>query len=146
LQQKIGLKGNEMSGYLGGIIVALFIACVGLGYGWHHSHDSLVQYRAEVAQAGRDQAAIAKQKEIEYEKNAMVIANSYSDAYERLQHARTNSSAVSSTSKYSLSAHATVSEFGNTCTRDFYWNALADALKVQKFQEWVTSNHIPIKN
>ena len=83
----------------------------------------------------------------------MQVANSYSDYIAQLQskldwmrkHPTIVKAPVSRTPSSPEIPDAAIPEFGRTCTRTFYENALDDVIKLNAWQRWAVDQHIPVK-
>jgi len=125
------------------ILVAIFLGAV---YYAKYEHDTLITYQASVAQAGRDQEALTKQKDKENDQTKLYIAQSYSDELARLQR-YTHRSQLPKASSGAQSFDGTQQELSGACKgTEFYSNALEDALKLQTWQEWAIRHNLPVEN
>ncbi len=128
------------------LIMALIIA--GLGAYALHEHNAFVSYKAEVAQAAKDAAVIAKQKEAENDAQTQAVARSYVDYYNKLiagLRKQSSSNQVPKSPQGSQSSNGASSELSGACKgTEFYSNALNDALRLQMWQEWAARQHIPV--
>jgi hypothetical protein len=134
-----------------GLAVVVGIFAIGYFFGWRNQHDILVKYQSQVKQEGIDQAAQSKQKELEQNEQTKAVADDYSTErtalFASIDRLRLNASA-SAVPVHAISTESTnaaPSEFGSSCTSTFYANALDDALRLSKWQEWALRQHIPVE-
>lgn len=133
------------------IVLAGACAVSGYLYGWNNQHSAFVSYRAKIEQAGADQAASVLEKDLENEKNAMHIAQSYAsdNARMRANLNRLHSATTGTLPKDTVNAGGTDKRDGQrvgTCENTkFYRSALDCELKLSLIRKWVDSNRIPIR-
>lgn len=135
--------------YLALLGVALAIFGAGWYSGYSPQHDKLVSYKAQVAQAAKDQEIAVKAKEKEHDAQTAYVADSYSNYYQqlltRLRDAQRRSSGLPQTASGPQGADGTQQELSRACQgSQFYSNALEDALKLQHWQEWAARQNIPV--
>lgn len=127
------------------VILSVVLLCT--GFYWYGKH---VQSNVDNALAAKQAVQSAKIKG-DQDATTFAVAETYSEYIHTLQskldRLRQSASAtpVSSATLDSKGADAAEPEFGRTCTRTFYENALTDVLTLTAWQDWAKNQHIPVK-
>ena len=110
-------------------------------YIWEAGYD---QKTLEVEAAYAKQARQTILKEKENDKITQDVANAHAAQLNRLRHAL-STRPMPSTADSAKMPDGTEQEYGSTCTRTFYSNALEDVIKLQVWQNWAEKQGIPVQ-
>jgi hypothetical protein len=138
-----------------GAYALVVIGIFGVGYwkGYAPEHDKLISFQAKVTQEANDQNAAAKRKDAENETQTLAVANAYTvdnnrlrAALEQLRKSTNSFSKLPKAADGSQGSDGAKQELSGTCQgSEFYANALEDALKLQKWQEWAERLNLSVE-
>lgn len=141
------------------------------GFGWWHGysgeHDALVAFQSKVAAEAQAQDQRTKEIEAEHDNQTRIVAQSYGAEFDRLnrviavQSARLRNPGSGSSGIVSVAPGSTQGidgsglQLSRACedsgadpcevTRDFYNNALKDALTVNGWYQFAQLQHFPVE-
>lgn len=133
---------------------ALLVAACGYSYylGFSGEHSRLVALLGRYAQAAVDQAAQAKQKDIDHEQQTQIIAGAYgadlsrlNATLKRLRANPTGSRTMPENADSPKSVNAPSGQLSRTCTDTIYDRAMIDAQTVNYWHEWAMRMQLPVE-
>lgn len=119
-------------------LAAIVIFALGVGAGWNLS-------AKEAALELSNQIIKAKETEADQDANTYKVAVAYTDIINTLDKRLRDKPRLPTTAINPGSADGKISEYGSTCSRDFFESGLRDAAKIAAFQNWVVVQKIPVR-
>ncbi len=144
------LEAKAITGLVGFVLIfGLFFAVEQYGKRAQKQADQIIF--DQMKQAALQQQVAAKQQEVAQNETTSQVAESYSAELDRLnaalsvpKHIATTSRTVRPASLSSIGSHAAIGQLAPSCSNDFRYNALKDALTIKAWQDWATSEKIPV--